>query len=149
VLRSAVSDHDQLWDHRATGKRPKLLELGGLVLFGGMALIAAATHGAWSVLAVRLVSDAGLFAIVAGSLVAGRPFTIDYARESVPASVWSSPAFIRTNVRLSAIWSATFAALAFADVAMLAGLPTAAGVVVSLGALGAAALVTTRTRIRH
>ncbi|HEX4421942.1 MAG TPA: hypothetical protein VH165_28715 [Kofleriaceae bacterium] len=134
---------------RATGKQAKLLELGGLALFGGMAVVAAATHASWSVVGVRLVSDAGLFAIVAGSLVAGRPFTVDYARERVPASMWSSPTFVRTNVRLTATWAAAFAALTLADVAMLAGLPTVVGVVVSLGALGSAGFLTLRARTRR
>jgi hypothetical protein len=131
---------------RSTGKAPKLLELGGLVLFGGMAILAVVTHASWSVLEVRLASDVGLFAIIAGSIVAGRPFTLAYAREQVPASVWPTARFVRNNLRLSAIWAAAFAALALADIGMIVGLPTFAGVIMSLSVLGGAAIFTMRAR---
>jgi len=50
-----------------------------------------------------------LFAIAGvGSLLINRPFTLQYARQSVSPERWSNPLFQRINFTLSAVWSAVF-----------------------------------------
>jgi hypothetical protein len=45
------------------------------------------------------------------------PFTLQYARESVPQELWTSPIFMTTNRRITAIWAAAFAVMTAADAA--------------------------------
>ena len=97
-------------------RSPKILQLGGAVLF--------ATLGAAIVLcdlklppnAIRAIVDAGLLSISLGSLVAGVPFTVQYARESVDDATARRPLFHRINIVLTLIWSASFAVMLAADV---------------------------------
>jgi uncharacterized membrane protein len=66
---------------------------------------------------VLLAVDAGLFAIALVSLLVGQPFTLQYARESVPKEFWTAPLFITTNQRITAAWAAAFAVMTAADAA--------------------------------
>jgi hypothetical protein len=77
-------------------------------------------------------------------MVFGRPFSLQYARESVDRQHWDSPEFVRTNYVISAAWAVAFGVLVLADVVMdfMPGLPTASSVVVTLLALVAAAWFT-------
>lgn len=85
---------------------------------------------AWSVIGVRLCVDAGLLLVVLASIAAGRPFTLQYAREQVAPELWDRPEFIRTNYAISAAWALAFAVMVAAEAALLTvpGLPTRIGV---------------------
>jgi len=51
----------------------------------------------------------GTFALIAwGSLLAGAPFTAEYARDAVPPEYWADPAFRRVNAIITAVWGAVF-----------------------------------------
>ena len=78
---------------------------------------------AWASLSttVRLAVDGGLLVIVLVSLAIGMPFTLQYARESVPKEFWTVPLFITTNQRITAAWAAAFAVMTAADAATRAG----------------------------
>lgn len=118
----------------------KLLELGSLFLFGGLALLAVAIDAHWTRLEVRLHVDTGLFLIVLLSLVLRQPFTLAYTRAHAPRSRWSSPQFLRLNNVLTAIWALAFAALAGVDAAMLHApdAPRWAGIAATAAALAGA-----------
>jgi uncharacterized membrane protein len=49
-----------------------------------------------------------LMAIAWGSLLVGTPFTIQYAREQVAPELWHSPAFVRVNQCITAVWGLNF-----------------------------------------
>jgi all-trans-retinol 13,14-reductase len=70
----------------------------GVIGFGWMAL------GAYMTLLVNVT----LMAIAWGSLLAGTPFTIQYAREQVSPELWSSPLFIQINQYITAVWGLDF-----------------------------------------
>lgn len=70
----------------------------GLVGFGWMIL---ATY-------MTLLVNLTLMAIAWGSLLAGTPFTIQYAREQVAPEFWHTPLFIRINQYITAIWGLDF-----------------------------------------
>ena len=131
---------------RRAGRRPKLLELGGGVLFALLFIVALARGGALSAGAIRFSVDLGLFAIVAGSILAGRPFTIQYAKETVPREYWDHPRFRRVNYLISGVWAAAFAVMVAAEAAMLASprIPQELGYGIVAAALVAAALLTRR-----
>ena len=130
VAGAIVSVGLLLRDWITPGKHPKLLELGTVLLFGGLALYAILGGPTWSVIGVRLCVDAGLLLIVLVSMAVGRPFTLQYAREQVPAEFWNSPEFIRTNYVITAVWALAFAVMVVAELALLTvpGMPPRIGI---------------------
>ena len=122
------------------GRQLKLLEVGSLLLFGGLAGYALALGVSWSVLGVRLFVDIGLCTIVALSLLLGRPFTLPYAKEQAPAEVWDSPRFLRLNQVLTGVWLLAFGVIVAADALMLfmPGVPLGAGIAITVAALAGA-----------
>lgn len=125
-------------------KSLKVLEVGAFVLFGGLALYAQLVHPAWSIIAVRLRADAGLLLVILASLALRQPFTLQYARERVPETVWSQPGFVRTNYIITTVWAIAFAVvvLAEASVLYLPAVPSWIGVTVTILALVGAFLFT-------
>jgi len=123
---------------------PKVLEVGTVVLFGGLAIYAALGGLTGSVFVVRLCVDAGLLIIVLASIALRRPFTIQYAREQVPRDVWSRPEFTRANDIISTVWALAFVVLVAADVILVYAprLPPAVGIGVTVAALLGAAKFT-------
>jgi len=126
------------------GASPKILEIGSLVLFVALALYAATVGGSPSLIAVKLYVDCGLLAIVLLSLAAGRPFSIQYAREQVPEQYWTSPLFVRTNVVITLVWALAFAVMSVVEAGMVfvPGAPQALGFAVVIAALAGAAYFT-------
>lgn len=55
-----------------------------------------------------VASGAALTLTAFGSLLAGVPFTLQYARDSVPEEHQNSPIFLRINEILSAVWGTSF-----------------------------------------
>jgi hypothetical protein len=134
LLRDAISP-----------KRPvKVLEMGTLLLFGGLAAFALLTGAAWSIPGVRLGVDAGLLLIVLLSIGIRKPFTLQYAREQVSPKFWESPQFIRTNYVITVVWAAAFAIMVIADLVMLyvPNLPTYFSILVTVFAIWCAAKFT-------
>jgi len=104
---------------RWRGRSAKILEIGGVALFGLLALFTAVSHWEWTLTAVRLAVDLGLLAIVLVSIAVGRPFTIQYARERIAEQYWQTPLFLAVNRRITWVWAAAFAVLVAAHVATL------------------------------
>jgi hypothetical protein len=59
-------------------------------------------------LSFNLLVPATLVAIAWGSIIAGQPFALQYARESVPEAYWHTPEFIRTGYFISIVWGIIF-----------------------------------------
>jgi len=119
---------------------PKVLELGTVLLFAALAVFTSAAHSKWTVMAVRLAVDAGLLAIVLALLAAGRPFTLQYARERVPEQYWHAPLFLTINRRIAWAWTGAFAAMVatHAAVVFVPAVPFWVDIVVTVAALAAA-----------
>jgi len=103
----------------ASGRRPKIIEAGSALLFGGLALYAGLTGTEFSIMAGRLAVDGGLLLIMLISIAVGAPFTLQYAREQVPAEFWDSPAFKQTNLVITWIWALAMAVIIAADLLLL------------------------------
>src|SRR6202042_3099628 len=54
---------------------------------------------------------AGLLATIAFGSLLVTPFTEQYARETVPRQLWSSPQFKQINRKLTTMWGLVFAAM--------------------------------------
>lgn len=92
-----------------------------------------------------------LFAL--GTVLAGQPFTLAYARESTDPALWDTPAFYRANLVISLAWAAGFCVMtAGAFLAAFGGAPYAAATwLSSLAGIGGALLfqATYRKRLRR
>jgi hypothetical protein len=137
IAGALVSAALLLRDIVAPGRAPKILEVGTLVLFGGLALYAIFGRAALSVIGVRLLVDSGLLLIVLGSMAVRQPFTLQYAREQVADELWDNPAFIRTNYIITGVWALAFAAMVIVELALLCvpGLPPRFGIIAIVIAL--------------
>ena len=122
------------------GKSIKILEAGTVALFGGLAVFTAITHFDWTILEARLAVDVGLLVIVLGSIIARRPFTLQFAREEVPQEFWANPQFIATNYKISGAWGLAFAVLVLADIVMAyyPAVPLWVGIIITILALAGA-----------
>ncbi|MFJ3233957.1 hypothetical protein [Streptomyces sp. NPDC086787] len=89
----------------------KLLELSDLAFFSGMAVLGALADDStlrWLETYAGEVSNIALVLIAFGSMAAGAPFTLPYARERVDPAHWGTPAFLRANQVVTGVWGAAF-----------------------------------------
>lgn len=129
------------------GQTPKILEIGSVVLFLAISAYIHFTAHDEPIAVVKLAVDVGLFTIVLGSLLAGTPFTLQYAREQTPPELWHDPRFLRINARITTAWAIAFAVLVLADalLAFAPGVPKTVGIVATVAAIGGASAYTLRT----
>jgi len=87
---------------------PKILDIVTLAFF--VCIVVGVVGFRWMALATHmsLLVNITLMAIAWGSLLVGTPFTIQYAREQVAPELWHSPAFLRTNQCITAVWGLEF-----------------------------------------
>jgi len=140
AVAAAISAVFLVRDALGAGRTVKLLEVGTVLLFGGLALWTGLAHHRGSVIEMRLYVDGGLLAIVLVSLAVRQPFTLQYAKEQTPPEVWRNPAFLHVNDVITAGWAAAFAAMVAADLLMLyvPAVPLWVGIAVTVAALLAA-----------
>ena len=137
---AAVSAALLVRDWVTPGRSPKLLEVGTVILFGGLTLYALLGGPMGSIMGVRLAVDTGLLLIVLVSIAIRRPFTLQYAREQVSREYWDSPVFIRTNTIITAVWALAFVVLVAADLVLVyePDVPPRVGILATIAALIAA-----------
>jgi hypothetical protein len=145
VAGAAVSAALFIRDWATPGRTPKVLEIGTVLLFGGLALYTVIDNPGWSILGVRLCVDAGLLLIVLVSIAIRRPFTLQYARERVAPEFWGNAEFIRTNYSITTVWAGAFLVMVIADLVLLylPELPPLIGIVATVLALVGAVRFTT------
>ncbi|MCT9003605.1 hypothetical protein ACWGKW_07085 [Streptomyces sp. NPDC054766] len=86
-----------------------IIEIGSAVFFAVLAGIAFANPDS-GVHDYSAALSAGTLAVIAGvSLAIGKPFTLGIAKRTTPREVWELKPFIRTNVIITAVWTAAFA----------------------------------------
>ncbi len=115
---AAIVSAALVFREKLAGRSIKILEAGTFLLFALLGIYTSLTHGAWDIPTVRSFVDGGLLLIILLSLALRRPFTLQYAREQVPAAVQTSPTFVRTNYVITAVWAAAMAIVVLADLAM-------------------------------
>lgn len=91
-----------------TLKRGFYLDWANLLMFAG-ALICIAVLNITVIAEYMSIIIYLVLALVAfGSLLAGVPFTIQYARDMVDKSRWDHPLFISVNVFMTGVWGSLF-----------------------------------------
>jgi hypothetical protein len=109
------------------GRSPKLLEVAGAVTFALAGIWATVSPASDVVLASYGRGGAALIlAALIFLTLPVRPFTEQYARESVPEQYWHSPQFHAINRRISAAWGAAVAVMGVGH--LIAGALTAQAV---------------------
>lgn len=99
--------------------RPKLLEFATITFFALFVVVVFLVDpGADDFLNRygRAIATAALALIAISSLLIGRPFTEQYAREQVDPSLWGTDRFSQLNRHFSAVWALVFALMACSHV---------------------------------
>jgi hypothetical protein len=100
---------------RAALAHLKLLDAATVLFFAGMTVAAIVTSRPDVTELDRyaqVISSGALALIALGSMAAGHPFTVDYAREQTPRQYWHTPVFRQVNQVLTGAWAAVFAVCA-------------------------------------
>ena len=126
------------------GRSIKLLGAGSAVLFTAIGGYAALVDPALSMAAVKLAVDAGIFLISAISMLIRYPFTLQYAREAVPAETAAMPGFTRSNYIITGVWTVALLLMMIGNAAMLyvPGLPIWSSLVIAFAARNSAVYFT-------
>ncbi len=101
------------------GRSLKWLGAGSAVLFAALGLYLTLIDPTLGNSAVKLSVDSGIFAISLTSMLIGRPFTLQYAREAVAAETAAMPGFMRANYIITAAWTAAALVMMAANLATL------------------------------
>lgn len=81
----------------------------GTVLFFALGLyLVVGENNMWFVNHLRVLVPATLAAIVWFSLLAGKPFVLQYARQDTDPSLWDKPGFIAVCRHLTIVWGTLF-----------------------------------------
>ena len=118
------------------GRSIKILGAGSVVLFGALGCYLILVDPSLSSSAVRLIVDAGVFAIALLSIVLRFPFTLQYAREMVDPETAKLPGFIKASYVISWAWTAALFSMMAANILMIysPGLPLWAGIAIVFAA---------------
>jgi hypothetical protein len=123
----------------------------GAILWAGVAFFAFAVisvvwlKNSWVIHHLGFLASGTLFMATFLSILWGRPFTEDYARDHVPRELWESPSFIRGCFTITGAWGFVFLANTMVNLVKLQR-PVAAGwiyEVVQLGFLALGVIFTT------
>jgi hypothetical protein len=90
------------------GRSLKVLDTVTLAFFILIAIGLIGFH--WMILGtyMTLLANLTLMLVAWGSLLAGVPFTIQYAREQVAREFWHTQLFLRINQYITAVWGLDF-----------------------------------------
>jgi hypothetical protein len=115
------------------GRSVKLLGAGTALTFAVLGCYQVLGDAPLSNLAVKIAVDAGLFLVGALSLVIGKPFTLQYAREMADAETARLPGFVTANYVITSVWVAAFLLMVAANWLLLnlPDLPLWSGLVIA------------------
>jgi hypothetical protein len=124
----------------AGGRRVKILGAGSAVVFAGVGVYLVLVDPAVSASAVKLAVDGGIFILSLGSILLRRPFTLQYAVESVPPEIAAMPGFLRANYVITGAWTAAAFLMMAGNVMMIyvPGLPLWTGLAIAFAARNSA-----------
>ncbi|HEU0081668.1 MAG TPA: hypothetical protein VFQ87_02255 [Bradyrhizobium sp.] len=126
------------------GRSIKMLAAGAAIMFGALGAWIALIDGSWSATEVRLAVDIGTLSIALFSIAIRRPFTLQYARETVDAPIQQAPGFLRANYILTLAWTGAFVLMLGANLltVYLPGLPFWVGLGIGFAARNSALVFT-------
>ncbi|HVP97538.1 hypothetical protein [Methanoregula sp.] len=89
-------------------KKGRILTWASLVLFGGLLVATVGLAQAGILIWSGVLINAVLAAVAFGSILAGVPFTLQYAREMVDPAHHDNPVFLRVNIQMTGVWGSVF-----------------------------------------
>ena len=124
----------------ARGRSVKTLAAGSAIVFAAIGLYLALLDPQLGTLGVKLSVDIGIFVISLGSLLVRRPFTLQYALESVPAETAAMPGFLTANYVITGAWTVAALLMAAGNLVLLyvPGLPLWSSLAVAFAARNSA-----------
>ncbi|WP_298244692.1 hypothetical protein [uncultured Bradyrhizobium sp.] len=124
----------------AYGRSVKILAAGSAVVFAAIGLYLTLLDPQLGTLGVKLSVDIGVFVISLGSILFRRPFTLQYALESVPAETAAMPGFLTANYVITSAWTVAALLMAAANLVLLyvPGLPLWSSLAVAFAARNSA-----------
>ncbi|MGL9616527.1 hypothetical protein QRQ56_00875 [Bradyrhizobium sp. U531] len=124
----------------ACGRSVKILAAGSAIVFAALGLYLALLDPQLGTLGVKLSVDIGIFVISLGSILLRRPFTLQYALESVPAETAAMPGFLYANYVITGAWTVAALLMAAANLVLLyvPGLPLWTSLAVAFAARNSA-----------
>ena len=122
------------------GRSVKILAAGSAIIFAAIGLYLLLVDPALGTLGVKVSVDVGIFVISLGSMLVRRPFTLQYAIESVPAETAAMPGFLYANYVITGAWTAAALLMAAANLVLLyvPGLPLWSSLAVAFAARNSA-----------
>jgi hypothetical protein len=93
------------------GVKPKVLDDVGVAFFAALILAGLLVdHGGqrWLDRYSADLSNTVIALIALGSIVVHKPFTVQYAHETVAPELWQTPRFMRLNYRVTWVWTGAF-----------------------------------------
>ena len=127
------------------GRSIKILGASCVVLFSGLGAYVALVDPNLSHSAVKLSIDLGILAISLVSMIVGKPFVLQYAREEVDAELEKQPGFRNAVYLITWAWNGAFVLMIIGNMLTIyvPGLPLWSSVVIALAARSSAAFFTT------
>jgi hypothetical protein len=96
---------------KAMGQPMRTLNVGSVVVFLVLLGLAFVVDDAFLERWLQPLSNLGLLLVVLGGMAIGRPFVLDYSRDSVSPEMAATPGFLWLNQRFTAIWAVAFAVM--------------------------------------
>ena len=128
----------------AGGRSMKILGVGSVLVFSAVYFYVEWIDPSLSVSGVKFAVDAGIFLVTLGSIVIGKPFTLQYALEVVDAETAKLPGFIRANYTITWAWVLAMLLMMAGNVALIyvPGMPLWSGLLVAFAARNSAVYFT-------
>ncbi len=89
-------------------KKGFILAWGSLVFFSANLILVAALKNVWVMQHMGILAPLTLAVITWVSIALGKPFVLQFARESVPKEQWGNPEFIAGCRNLTIFWGCLF-----------------------------------------
>ena len=93
-----------LSDWLRPGGSIKVIEAGSAAIFCALALYSLTVKSPEGLTPVRMLANGGLFFVSLLSLANGKPFTLQYSRETASTKALNSPMFLKENYRVAGVW---------------------------------------------
>ena len=121
-----------------------MIRAGSVVVFTLVGSYVALVDPDLSVSAAKFAVDTGIFLVTLGSIVMGKPFTLQYAREVVDAETLKVPGFIKANYIITSAWTLSMLLMMAGNVALIyvPGLPLWSGLLIAFAARNSAVYFT-------
>ena len=81
-----------------------ILTWGSLIFFGVLLVLVVLLRNLWVIDNLDILTKGAMAAIAWSSIFLGKPFVLQYARETVPPERQATPVFYRSCRTLSVIW---------------------------------------------